>query len=430
MSTALLEQLNQILTTVTLYASDTLKSLGLVRGLGVALVGYLVLVRLLRFKRYREIHRRYQKKYEERTLTPEEAQKIMRVSSAYDMPLLLNYSLAFALFKTYAVPSISKLLAATKELKSRETVSKRYADTEILIATWVGCPISGYWSEEKSGEIDPRAMIALARVNYLHSKYKISNGDYLYTLILFAIEPAAWARKYGWRALSPLEEYAFCIFWIEIGKRMGIHDIPETPEEMRIWAGAYEQEYMTPNPINKDVATYTTEELLYLVPKAFGIRKWVEGLTICMLDEPIRVAMMQPAQPWYKHFIVLSTLKSAAFVQRWLMLPRSDSNYGFPIKFELTRNSDGSVNPRMHPNKYQVRPWYKSMSKTVFGKTWDMFLVLVNWHSHVPNPLLRPDGYKLDEMGPLAMENKANEEVLKAAAELQGCPITGAFTRR
>ncbi|KAF9446640.1 hypothetical protein P691DRAFT_761441 [Macrolepiota fuliginosa MF-IS2] len=217
-----------------------------------------------------------------------------------------------------------------------------------------------------------------------------------------------------------------CIFWVEIGKRMGIHDIPETPEEMRIWARAYKQEHMMPDPNNKGVAIYTTEESLYFVLKAFGIRKWIEGSTIYMLDEPIRVAMMyihtpsprQSAQPWHKHFAVLSTLKSTAFIQRWLMLPRSNSNYGFPIKFELTRNNDGSVSRRMHSNKYRVQPWCESMSKTVPGKAWDMFLVLVNWHSHVHNPLLRHDGYKLDEMGPLAMENKANEEVLKAVAEL------------
>ena len=43
------------------------------------------------------------KKYQDGTLTPEEAQRIILVSTTYDMPLLLNYSLASALFKTYAI---------------------------------------------------------------------------------------------------------------------------------------------------------------------------------------------------------------------------------------------------------------------------------------------------------------------------------------
>ena len=47
------------------------------------------------------------------------------------------------------------------------------------IATWVACPISGFLdpnyksSENGPPADDPRAMIALARVNWLHSRYKI-----------------------------------------------------------------------------------------------------------------------------------------------------------------------------------------------------------------------------------------------------------------
>ncbi|KAJ3562037.1 hypothetical protein NP233_g9826 [Leucocoprinus birnbaumii] len=426
---ALVDQLSRHFEALAPHVSDTLNSPSLTKGLVTAFVGYLALVRVLRFKRYRDIHKKYQKKYEDRTLTPEEAQKVMFVSCGYDMPLVLNYSLAFALFKTYAIPSISRLLSATKQLKSSETISKRYADTELMIATWVGCPISGHTKDDKSDEFDPRAMISLARVNQLHSKYNISNGDFLYTLILFAQEPATWARKYGWRELSPLEEYAYCIFWVEIGKRMGIQDIPGTPEEMRAWARAYEEEYMVPNIVNHEVAGYTTEELLYAVPTAFGIRDWVEGLTVCMLDEPVRKAMLKPAQPLYKHLIIWALLKPTAFFQKWFMLPRSDSNYRFPVAIEFNRKADGSINPRMHPKKYAVRPWYKPAPKTVFGKAWERFLVLAKWHSEVPKPSLRSDGYRLEEMGPLEIEKVGNLEALRDAEKLMGCPITGVFAR-
>lgn len=71
---------------------------------------------------------------------------------------------------------------------------------------------------------DPRGAIAIARTNWLHSKYPIvshlklwhhkvnifqlnkqSNDDFLYTLALFIIEPAVWMEKYEWRGLTPLE---------------------------------------------------------------------------------------------------------------------------------------------------------------------------------------------------------------------------------
>jgi len=107
----------------------------------------LALVRAFRWRRYNAVHRKYGPKWNngKGAITPEEAQEIMAVSTRYDMPMLLNYALAFALFKTYGIvrfsffdsyseanlafqPSISNLLASTKELKSKETVSKRYAD--------------------------------------------------------------------------------------------------------------------------------------------------------------------------------------------------------------------------------------------------------------------------------------------------------------
>jgi hypothetical protein len=64
---------------------------------------WLVAVRAFRWKRYNAIHRQFQAKFKE--ITPEEAQKIIQVSTLYDMPLLLNYALAFALFKTYGIVS-------------------------------------------------------------------------------------------------------------------------------------------------------------------------------------------------------------------------------------------------------------------------------------------------------------------------------------
>jgi len=69
---------------------------------------WLALVRTLRWKRYNAIQRKYGRKWKngKGNITPEEAQNIMAVSIMYDMPMLLNYSVAFALFKTYAIVRI------------------------------------------------------------------------------------------------------------------------------------------------------------------------------------------------------------------------------------------------------------------------------------------------------------------------------------
>jgi len=74
----------------------------------VFLLTYLCLVRSLRWRRYNAIHEKYRFKYETQTLTPEEAQEILHVGAFYDMPSLVKYSLAFALFKAAAI--VSQLL--------------------------------------------------------------------------------------------------------------------------------------------------------------------------------------------------------------------------------------------------------------------------------------------------------------------------------
>lgn len=99
----------------------------------VVVVGYLSLVRLRRWQRYNAIHKQFGSAA--RSLSPADAQLITHTSLFYDMPLLMNYALAFALFKTYAIPSISKILLGTKELSSKEGISRRYADVSAHLPT-------------------------------------------------------------------------------------------------------------------------------------------------------------------------------------------------------------------------------------------------------------------------------------------------------
>jgi hypothetical protein len=83
---------------------------------------------------------------------------------------------------------------------------------------------------------DPRAFIGIARANWLHAHYRITNDDFLYTLSALTLEPIRWARGFGWRPLSPLEEHARFVFHKWLGELMGIHSIPDTLEEMAAWA--------------------------------------------------------------------------------------------------------------------------------------------------------------------------------------------------
>ncbi|KAL1742150.1 hypothetical protein HDZ31DRAFT_66260 [Schizophyllum fasciatum] len=386
-------------------------------------VAYLGLVRALRWRKYKQVHRKYSHKVEKGLLTPAEAQEIVQLALGYDMHWLLNQALSFALFKTYGIPSISKLLVATKELSAEQNVAKRYADTELLIGSWTSCPIDGrYPSASKCARYDPRAMISMARVNFLHSKYQISNEDFRYTLCLFLFEPITWSTKYGWRSLSDLEKHAWFIFWVEIGKRMDIKDIPPTFDELKAWSLAYEAEHMVPSPTNAVVAHHTTEELVLRVPKVFGLKDFARRLTVCALDEHVRIAMLQDPQPFYMHAIMNGALWLVAFVQKNLMLPRLRPTSVITVDMPPVDPTTGKVE-RAHPPWFRSRPWYMPEPGNPVSA---LVLHLLKWagfYRYPPGPQFKSEGYHVDELGPRKFENDGRTEVMQSAEKLLGCPI-------
>ncbi|KAJ4479168.1 hypothetical protein J3R30DRAFT_3657221 [Lentinula aciculospora] len=319
----------------------------MVIGTSAVISSYLYFARALRWRRYIAIHRKFGHKYESGLLTPEDAPEIMHVSSLYDMPALMNYALAFALFKIHAIVS-------------------RGGDTE-----------------------DPRAMIALARVAF---KVSYQKDDYLYTLALFTFEPAKWARLYGCRALSSMEEEAFYIFWVEIGQRMGIRDIPDSIKDFKQWVMEYESRVMVPAQTNHDVAVYTTEELLHAIPESFGLKIFCPRL-------------MQPELPAYLRAILRTILHTVGFVQGYLCLPRSDSNPGAPIDLPLPQDTTTTVYKtqsqellRMHPKWFQAVPWYMPEPRTFIGRIKNWVVVKMGLHDALPGPRLKSGGNRLEEM--------------------------------
>jgi hypothetical protein len=119
--------------------------------IGVLLAAYISYVRLLRWHRYAAVHAKYAGRPLD-SITTQEAQEIMQLSMMWDLPWITLYSLSFAMFKGYGIvatfpfgpvavlieaylmlqPSISVILANTKELNSKDLVSKRQADVRVV----------------------------------------------------------------------------------------------------------------------------------------------------------------------------------------------------------------------------------------------------------------------------------------------------------
>ncbi|MFE2072958.1 oxygenase MpaB family protein [Streptomyces misionensis] len=157
-----------------------------------------------------------------------DAQEIYRLSTAYEFPWDYTRALELALYRTYAVPSIGRLLAQTAELT--EHTQKRYDDTALLLDTVVE---HGFAAEQ--------GRAAIRRINQMHRSYDISDDDMRYVLSTFVVVPRRWIDTYGWRRLSRHEIVATTEYYRTLGRHMGIPDLPKTYEEFEALLDTYEE---------------------------------------------------------------------------------------------------------------------------------------------------------------------------------------------
>ena len=54
----------------------------------------------------------------------------------------------------------------------------------------------------------------------------------------------------------------------------------------------YGEKCMVPDPINAEVASYTLDELLFAVPEALGLKTFAQRISICLLNDSVRVSML------------------------------------------------------------------------------------------------------------------------------------------
>ncbi|KAI8136657.1 hypothetical protein BJV82DRAFT_661786 [Fennellomyces sp. T-0311] len=247
-----------------------------------------------------------------------------------------------ALFKTYSVPTISKILHATGEF-GKDT-ARRAEDTGLIL----GEALDTYahleamrqknpnLSQEKIEKQRQRPIDAITRLNEIHGKYPILNGDYLYTLSLFITQPIKWIDKYGYRKLEPIEKNALFRIWYDIGTRMNIKDIPTTLEAMFEFHDNYARDNVKYAPTNWKVAKPTVDHLLSIYPKF--AESMALGVIPAILD-PIDVKGfgLNPPKPLTLKLVV-NALHTSAYIIRHFKLPRFSFVMRTPVEADPKNN--------------------------------------------------------------------------------------------
>jgi mpaB/rubber oxygenase-like protein len=159
-----------------------------------------------------------------------DCEEIYRLLAEYEFPWDITKALQFALFRTYAVPSIGRLLDRTGEFN--RAAQKRYDDTVLILSEIF------HW-----GTSSDRGQQALKQLNAIHGRFKISNDDYVYTLSTFVVTPVRWIEQFGWRRLHPREVRALTNAMRHLGEGMKLAEIPETYAQFERLFDDYEREH-------------------------------------------------------------------------------------------------------------------------------------------------------------------------------------------
>jgi hypothetical protein len=303
--------------------------------------------------------------------------------------------------KAFAIPGISKVSVGAREMVDR--VGKRYADTTVLVGEFL---VNDIDSE--------RACIAINRMNWIHSRYgsSIKMDQMVYTLCLLTCEALQWIDRYDWRQTTALEKHASWVFWYEVGRRMGLVDVPQSFEACAQFIEDFETMNMAPTEDNAVIAKGVFALYASTIP-AF-LTPVVHAVLIAFMDSRLSGAFILPMHltrfvlPCLNFFLAVRK----HFV-RHLMLPRTKTLQVFG------EDNASGYRPMLF---WEIEPWYVASSKSC---TW-LYSVYTRIFG-LPiagDAKFRPAGYKLQEIGPKYLEGKGGEQVMSFVKENEACAFT------
>jgi hypothetical protein len=255
--------------------------------------------------------------------------RIYRIMTTLEFPWDMNQALSFALYRTYAVPSIGVLLQRTGELTHR--TQKRYDDTVLLLDAMLADGLDSH-----------RGRTALRRMNHMHGMYDIGNDDLRYVLCTFVTVPERWMDAYGWRPFSETERVAAAEYYRHLGRHMGIRDVPATHEEFAQTLDDYEADHFAPDPRAREVSEATLSLMqtfppFHLLPAGASRRA-----ALALMDGPLLDAFGYPHPSRLERAVVRGGLRARGHVVK-RMRPRRD-----PATIEEV------ANVRSYPDGYDV----------------------------------------------------------------------------
>ena len=231
--------------------------------------------------------------------------EVVRRLCAVDFPWDTLQALSFALFRTYAVPRIGELLAQTGELVDR--TQKRYEDTGLLLDAVL-----------EHGPDSAVGRDAVRRINAMHRAHDLRDDDLRYVLSTFVVLPVRWVEAYGWRAFTPAERTAATRYYRDLGRRMGIPDLPETWDGFSALLDEHERASFGFSAGGRRVADATLQLLTTFPLHRRLPARVVRTAALALMDDPLLDALDYPRPPAAVRWAVRTGLRLRGRVVRHL----------------------------------------------------------------------------------------------------------------
>ncbi|MFC5720657.1 oxygenase MpaB family protein [Streptomyces gamaensis] len=166
--------------------------------------------------------------------------------------LLLGLNLGF--YRTFAVPSIARALAATG--KMTEHPKERAKATGALM-----------YALFDHGLDSPEGTRVITTLKTLHAGLPVGDEEFVYVLAAFCVTPLRWLDAHGARAATPAEKTAAHTFYRGLARRMDLSGVPGSYTEFAAWMDAYEERAFAPTPEGKALMAATANILTKRFPR-------------------------------------------------------------------------------------------------------------------------------------------------------------------
>ncbi|KAH6953559.1 hypothetical protein DER45DRAFT_528118 [Fusarium avenaceum] len=392
-------------------------------------VCYFALVQALRYRRKAEIEAPFVVgKRPLSSMTTKEAHDIVAQLQLLEFPYAFEKARKIALLKAGGIPTMSKLFAVTGQ-NNKRNAGKRAIDTQILLRE----------AQSQSRDSD-RYATAVARMNYLHARYrranKITDPDLLHTLGDGLGEIFTVIQREEWRQLTNVEKCAIGVFHKNLGDDMEIPFDPLThskegwssglqfAEELDAWTHQYEQEVAQPTTTNDQYVRVYVDSAVSKMPNF--VAATIRMILAESLDDTMRASLgLEPPGPILSASVQFIRIFRITYL-RYLALPRFH-----PIKLVAEQPNPGTT--LFNFDQLSFQPWYVKPS---FWAAWGPFaLLLRTFGGKVPSwskERYQPQGYDLMTIGPDPQKGKGVEEMVTAVSVIKErgvatCPFSQGF---